>query len=35
MKKIDWPSEFPGVYWLDEKEEEAVVDVVERVIIRP
>ena len=28
MKKIDWPSEFPGAYWLDEKEEEAVVDVV-------
>ena len=26
--KIDWPYEFPGVYWLDEKEENAVSDVI-------
>src|SRR3989339_960220 len=24
----DWPREFPGTYWIDEKEEKAVVDVV-------
>ncbi len=28
MKKIDWPFEFPGTYWIDEKEENAVVDVI-------
>ena len=28
MKKVDWPFEFPGAYWLDNKEEEAVVDVL-------
>ena len=28
MNKIDWPFEFPGAYWLDSKEEDAVVDVV-------
>ena len=28
MKKIEWPFEFPGAYWLDNKEEEAVIDVV-------
>jgi dTDP-4-amino-4,6-dideoxygalactose transaminase len=26
--KIDWPYEFPGAYWLDEQEEEAVLDVI-------
>ncbi|MDP2983223.1 MAG: DegT/DnrJ/EryC1/StrS family aminotransferase [Candidatus Latescibacter sp.] len=26
----DWPYEFPGAYWLDEKEEEAVLDVLRR-----
>ena len=25
---MNWPSEFPGTYWIDEKEENAVVDVV-------
>lgn len=24
----DWPNEFPGAYWLDEKEEQAVQDVL-------
>lgn len=29
MKKIDnWPFEFPGAYWIDEKEEQAVLDVL-------
>ena len=28
MKKVDWPSEFPGAYWIDEKEENAVADVI-------
>ncbi len=28
MKKVDWPFEFPGAYWIDEKEENAVVDVI-------
>jgi len=28
MKKIDWPFEFPGAYWIDEKEENTVVDVI-------
>jgi 8-amino-3,8-dideoxy-alpha-D-manno-octulosonate transaminase len=27
--KVDWPSEFPGVYWLDKKEEQAVLDVLQ------
>ena len=27
--KVDWPREFPGVYWLDEKEEQAVLDVLQ------
>jgi hypothetical protein len=22
MKKVDWPFEFPGAYWVDEKEED-------------
>jgi dTDP-4-amino-4,6-dideoxygalactose transaminase len=26
----DWPYEFPGAYWLDEKEEEAVLDALRR-----
>ena len=26
--KIDWPYEFPGVYWLDNREDEAVMDVL-------
>lgn len=26
--KMQWPNEFPGVYWIDEKEEQAVGDVV-------
>ena len=25
---VDWPYEFPGAYWLDEQEEQAVVDVL-------
>ena len=25
---VDWPYEFPGVYWLDEKEDLAVQDVL-------
>ena len=29
MKKIDWPFEFPGTYWIDNKEKDALVDVVE------
>ena len=29
MKKIDWPFEFPGTYWIDEKERDAVVDVID------
>ncbi len=28
MKTIDWPFEFPGNYWLDEQEEQAVLDVL-------
>ncbi len=28
MHKVDWPYEFPGAYWLDEKEEQAVLDVL-------
>jgi len=28
MENINWPREFPGTYWIDEKEEKAVVDVV-------
>jgi dTDP-4-amino-4,6-dideoxygalactose transaminase len=30
MKKFSWPYEFPGVYWLDEKEEKAVRSVLKR-----
>ena len=30
MKKIDWPFEFPGAYWVDEKEEEALLDVLRK-----
>ncbi|MDD2706572.1 MAG: DegT/DnrJ/EryC1/StrS family aminotransferase [Verrucomicrobiae bacterium] len=26
--KINWPHEFPGVYWQDKKEEQAVLDVL-------
>ena len=26
--KIEWPYEFPGAYWLDEQEEQAVLDVL-------
>jgi len=26
----DWPYEFPGAYWLDEREEEVVLDVIRR-----
>jgi dTDP-4-amino-4,6-dideoxygalactose transaminase len=26
---VDWPYEFPGAYWLDEKEEQAVRDVLQ------
>ncbi len=26
----DWPYEFPGAYWLDEKEDEAALDVLHR-----
>jgi len=26
--KIEWPYEFPGAYWLDQKEEQAVIDVL-------
>ena len=28
MKMFSWPYEFPGAYWLDEKEEKAVLDVL-------
>lgn len=28
--KIEWPYEFPGAYWLDEQEEEAVLEVLRR-----
>ena len=30
MDKKDWPYEFPGAYWLDEKEDEAVLDVLHK-----
>ncbi|OHB52440.1 MAG: hypothetical protein A2Y10_10470 [Planctomycetes bacterium GWF2_41_51] len=30
MKKIDWPYEFPGAYWINKKEEEAVSDVIKK-----
>jgi dTDP-4-amino-4,6-dideoxygalactose transaminase len=26
--RVDWPYEFPGAYWLDEQEEQAVLDVL-------
>jgi 8-amino-3,8-dideoxy-alpha-D-manno-octulosonate transaminase len=26
--KVDWPFEFPGAYWLDQQEEDAVLDVL-------
>src|SRR5687767_14067441 len=25
---IDWPREFPGAYWIDQREEQAVLDVL-------
>ena len=28
--KIKWPEPFPGAYWLDEREENAVLDVLRR-----
>jgi 8-amino-3,8-dideoxy-alpha-D-manno-octulosonate transaminase len=28
--KIKWPEPFPGAYWLDEREEQAVLDVLRR-----
>ncbi len=28
MEKLNWPHEFPGAYWIDEKEEAAVLDVI-------
>ncbi len=28
MNKVDWPFEFPGAYWLDDKEQDAVLDVL-------
>jgi 8-amino-3,8-dideoxy-alpha-D-manno-octulosonate transaminase len=28
--KIQWPDPYPGAYWLDEREERAVLDVVRR-----
>jgi 8-amino-3,8-dideoxy-alpha-D-manno-octulosonate transaminase len=28
--KIQWPDPFPGAYWLDEREERAVLDVLRR-----
>jgi dTDP-4-amino-4,6-dideoxygalactose transaminase len=30
MKKVNWPFEFPGAYWLDEKEDKAVLDVLHK-----
>jgi len=27
---VDWPYEFPGAYWLDEREERAVLDVLQK-----
>ena len=26
--KLDWPFEFPGAYWLDQQEDDAVLDVL-------
>ena len=26
--RVDWPYEFPGAYWLDEQEDQAVLDVL-------
>jgi dTDP-4-amino-4,6-dideoxygalactose transaminase len=26
--KVDWPYEYPGVYWLDKQEDDAVLDVL-------
>lgn len=28
MTRVDWPYEFPGAYWLDQREEDAVLDVL-------
>ena len=28
--KVDWPYEFPGAYWLDEQEDQAVLDVLHK-----
>jgi dTDP-4-amino-4,6-dideoxygalactose transaminase len=28
--KADWPYEFPGAYWIDEQEEQAVLDVLRK-----
>src|SRR5688572_23816874 len=28
MTLTDWPYEFPGAYWLDQREEQAVLDVL-------
>ena len=30
MTSLDWPQEFPGAHWYDEKEEQAVCDVVRK-----
>jgi dTDP-4-amino-4,6-dideoxygalactose transaminase len=30
MIKFNWPYEFPGAYWLDKKEDKAVIDVLHR-----
>ncbi len=30
MQKITWPYEFPGAYWLDQEEENAVLDVLRK-----
>ncbi len=27
--RIEWPHEFPGAYWQDEKEERALQDVMQ------
>ena len=27
--RVDWPYEFPGAYWLDDKEQQAVQDVLQ------
>ena len=30
IQKVKWPNPYPGAYWLDEREERAVLDVLHR-----